>query len=404
MTSKPKIAVCLSGQPRTWRHCVDSQRALLQRFDVDYYLHSWDDVVQSERTDLIAAYAPVDAIFEPRPDFTLQQAALVRVFPKAPLVHVFDMTYGVKQALYMALNSGRPYDFYARARYDLMFDGALDPIQLAPDTLNAFDWGHPSCIDDMFAIGNAEVMRIYAGFYDWIDPERMDTKPYDGLFKPEFGLACYIKGQGVSQTNLLGPRRKLLRERMVGRAFDDMRDDIFGQVEKHNEIDRHIRQIVPADQLADVVFYHQYRDSLPIHAMQQQVGHVLGTWPAAARSALFAASWAERLVLADRLLAGLLGPESQQPLTSRTLTYIRLLATVLLSQMDLSLPLDRFGVVLTSLSFERPDGALAAGWIEAHPDDAAALLLDSELAATAPLFFQALCYASGAVKAAVETI
>jgi hypothetical protein len=401
MTSKPKIAVCLSGQPRTWRHCIASQRILFQHFDVDCYLHSWDDVGQDERTDLIHAYAPEDVMFEARPDFSTQQAALVRVFPKTPLVHVFDMTYGVQQTLNMALNSGRVYDFYARARYDLMFDGLLDPMQLAPDTLNTFDWGHPSCVDDMFALGNAAVMRTYAGFYDWIDPERMDVKPYGGWFKPEFGLQCYMSAQGIHKVHIEGPRRKLLRERMIGRAFDDIRDDIFGQVEKHNEIDRHIRQIVPADALKDVVFYHQYRDTLPVHAMQQQIEHVLSTWSESSQAALFTASWAKRLALADRLLVALLGPESQQPLTSRTLTYIRLFATVLLSKMDLSVPLDRFGVVLTSLSFERPDGQLTETWINQHPAEASVLLSDPVVGTTAPLVFQGLCTASGAVKAVV---
>lgn len=403
MTLKPKIAVCLSGQPRTWRHCIDSQRALFQHFDVDYYLHSWDDVAQAERSDLIAAYAPVDAIFEARPDFSAQQAALVRVFPKTPLIHVFDMTYAVKKTLLMALDSGRSYDAYAKVRYDLMFDGAIDPAQLDPKVLSTFDWGHPSCLDDMFAIGDAAIMRTYAGFYDWIDPEHMDTQPYEGLFKPEFGLACYIKARGMAQANLQGVQRKLLRQRMVGRPFHAVRDDIFGQVEKHNDIDRHIRQIVPADELADVVFYHQYRDSLPVHALQQQIEQILSLWSENVRTVLYTGSWAERLALADRLLGSLLGPESQQPLTSRALTYIRLFATVLLSQMDVSTPMDCFGVVLTSLSFERPDGILAAAWIEGHPNEAAGLLSDPHLSIAAPILFQALCYASGFVKAVVET-
>lgn len=38
-----KMAICISGQPRTWRKCVDSWKQLAQGdVEVDYFFHMWD--------------------------------------------------------------------------------------------------------------------------------------------------------------------------------------------------------------------------------------------------------------------------------------------------------------------------------------------------------------------------
>lgn len=402
MSAKPKLAVCLSGQPRTWRHCLASQERLLQNFDVDYYLHNWDECSAVDQVELMTAYAPVTGVFEARPDFSAQQRALIQVFPKNPLVHVFDMAYGVKRALELAFEAKRPYDYYARMRYDLLFEGVLDPSELVTNAIHTFDWGHPSCTDDMFAMGTKTQMRTYAGFYDWIVPDQIDREPYDGLFKPERALRVYLDSHNQTTSILKSAGRKLLRPRMVGRDYGTVRDDIFGQVEKHNIIDARIREITTPDDISQVVFYHPYRDGLPVHAMQDRIRAVCAMWTEEERQMLFFGPWQDRLRLAERIytlaFAQVCDPNT---LSREAILHARLMATVLLSQMDLSIPLDHFGVVLTSLSFERVDGVMSEQWISAHPIEAAGLLVDPDILITAPCLIAILSHLTDVVKQSV---
>lgn len=39
-----RIAVCLSGQSRTWKYCVDSIKSFLKddEYEIDYFIHTWD--------------------------------------------------------------------------------------------------------------------------------------------------------------------------------------------------------------------------------------------------------------------------------------------------------------------------------------------------------------------------
>ena len=49
-----RIAVCLSGQSRTWKYCVDSIKSFLRddEYEIDYFIHTWD----------INNYRPIETI------------------------------------------------------------------------------------------------------------------------------------------------------------------------------------------------------------------------------------------------------------------------------------------------------------------------------------------------------
>jgi len=49
-----KIAVCLSGQSRTWNYCIDSIKSFLEddEYQIDYFIHTWD----------INTYRPLETI------------------------------------------------------------------------------------------------------------------------------------------------------------------------------------------------------------------------------------------------------------------------------------------------------------------------------------------------------
>ena len=75
-----RIAVCFSGQPRTWRKCYESWHNLFLQFDteVDYFYHLWNFntlpqilndstpilVTQSELDDIYAILKPKKLIIE----------------------------------------------------------------------------------------------------------------------------------------------------------------------------------------------------------------------------------------------------------------------------------------------------------------------------------------------------
>ena len=113
-----RIAVCLSGQPRTWQKCYRSWQNLFSRFDaeVDYYYHLWDfnslpQILNEEKIESVTEQELTDI-----------QGLLN---PKKFLIEGYDKSVKVRNDLWdqgqqYPLSGGTPVHWSASQFYSLM--------------------------------------------------------------------------------------------------------------------------------------------------------------------------------------------------------------------------------------------------------------------------------------------
>jgi hypothetical protein len=194
-----KIAVCLSGQPRTWRTAKDN---ILNYFNfrdsniqVDYFIHTWDTnqfrkkedidwisrenvkVISTERADIIRAFNPIDIELE-----EYNEDSHVTLW--ASLLYSFMKSVWLKRK-YEIENDFR-YDIVVKARLDINYpmmgycnlNMPLSKFHIHPiQNLTAYsttpiisrfptEFNYP-CFDDVFFYGNSLTMDIIANCYRW---------------------------------------------------------------------------------------------------------------------------------------------------------------------------------------------------------------------------------------------
>ena len=194
-----RVAVCLSGQARTWRTAKEN---ILKYFDlteagiqVDYFIHTWDinqyrrkdhitwldredeKVLPTEKEDLIKAFNPITIELEEyrKEDYVSLWAALLYSFMKS-----------VWLKRQHEIENDFRYDLVIRARTDINYfqEGICNlhfphnkfyahPVQhltgySTMPILNRFatEFNAP-CFDDVFFYSNSTTMDIISNCYRW---------------------------------------------------------------------------------------------------------------------------------------------------------------------------------------------------------------------------------------------
>jgi hypothetical protein len=155
-----KIALCLSGQPRSYTKAYEYlNENLFSRFDVDVFMHTWYyDFF--DYNSLLALYEPKKVKIEHKLKCELDES---RRYSK---YNVYSSLHSIKQSSilfesYEAENKFT-YDWVIRSRFDFA-------LNLIPD-FNSFDkkriYAPPSVreeiINDQFCICSSENMKIYS--------------------------------------------------------------------------------------------------------------------------------------------------------------------------------------------------------------------------------------------------
>ena len=171
--SSMKIALCLSGQPRSYKKAHEYlKRNLLDHFNVDVYLHAWRPKVGRIAVfdELNTLYNPIQFIMDESLPETINSDLNV---PNAshPANFCTSMFYSIHRAndfrLREEAKKDKKYDFVIRSRFDLALNKVIDfstlergKIYVSKDT----DGPNP-LLNDQFAIGDSDVMNIYSGTY-----------------------------------------------------------------------------------------------------------------------------------------------------------------------------------------------------------------------------------------------
>lgn len=173
--SQMKLALCLSGQPRSYKESYAYiEKNLLQQYDVDIFLHSWkNDNAQKQLKiyeEVKSLYKPVLSIFDTPLNKNINSDMLVRN-ASHPANFCTSMFYSIFKSDHLRnlgeLFLNKKYDFVIRSRFDFALNKKINfeelrngLVYISKDTN-----GTNPLFNDQFAIADPETMKIYSSTY-----------------------------------------------------------------------------------------------------------------------------------------------------------------------------------------------------------------------------------------------
>ena len=222
-----KIAVCLSGQPRTWKKCYSTWLDVMSDWgEVDYFCHLWDYnsdsslsqyelgatpdtvITNEEKNEIIEALHPKKLVFQAKKDnVELHGEGVTNVI--APWAHsqFYSMWRVANLKRQYEIENNFEYDLVVRLRTDLVLQPKFVPPVPGPSTLYTIHtvdsdptYGVPR-IGDIFFLSDSLTFDHVAMFYHslkYIDADHVvPGKPDLYAFPPEIGLYYYCVMMGI---------------------------------------------------------------------------------------------------------------------------------------------------------------------------------------------------------------
>jgi hypothetical protein len=358
-----RIALCLSGQPRTWRATCASLAAFFAGHEVDVFLHTWREGDPGELAAVVEAYRPRAHLIEERPLFVREKRLLAERFPTRPPLTVFDMFHSAAQSLALAAQPGHgAYDAVVRARFDAMFDGAWSGEAPGEGELELPDlYPEPSGVTDQFAIGRMAEMQAYGAIGAWLPTVLPELR--GGWFRPEAALKFYLQEACGLSLKLRPIAMRLLREGQVGLPFAALADDPLFHAEKHEAWAAFAADRFP-DVAAQADFDHVARTPL---ALDRAFSEWLAARSPAEGAELLRAPWPQRIRAVDAFIAGQAGGLAE--LDDDSYRAVRLICAMLLQRMDRREPMTLESFLVHALSANISDMRRAADWGDGNPEE-----------------------------------
>jgi hypothetical protein len=227
-TTSKKIALCLSGDTRSFSHCIPQLKRFLSGYDITFFCHGWQSDFEQEH---IADLDNVFTLIEDRPDFSILEHSSIKAFGfkgfgqglKVPFLspNIFPMWYGVKRAYESIESNGfqpNDFDLICRCRYDNFFLGKLAQLDDLPGPNEIMidpNYDGYGGYGDQFAIGQPEVMKKYFTLYDWL-PHSFKQYAGDNRFFPEVIIKKYLVDDKKIKVKQLDFGLRLLRNDFIG--------------------------------------------------------------------------------------------------------------------------------------------------------------------------------------------
>lgn len=182
-----KIAICISGDLRTFDHNRMKNLIINDNVEIDFFLHTWSN---SENKNKILELNPKLHIIEN--DI---------IFADTPR-NIFKMFYGIMQTIFLKKTyeymNNFIYDVVIRIRPDLYLADKIDIYSFDFNKLNTIYT--PNCIphiyiNDWFALSNSNNMNIYANCFNELS--KLNINMQQAI--PENILGHYIKINNLEQ-------------------------------------------------------------------------------------------------------------------------------------------------------------------------------------------------------------
>jgi hypothetical protein len=226
---KPRIAVCFSGQPRTWRKCVESWKEnLFANTEMDVFCHIWDFntlpnsiIVGEEATNVPVSREEINELFDVlKPTkFKIESARDFPLMKEDQVVRTpsfLSQYYGIMSAARLKrefeIENDFEYDIVIRMRYDAFFNNSVvsefTSRDIDTDSMYCFHYfwntyNNTGRVGDIFWYSSSQTYDIIADFViniAAIEP-KFFTLP-DGTLKPDLAAESvfyyYIKKNDIS--------------------------------------------------------------------------------------------------------------------------------------------------------------------------------------------------------------
>lgn len=205
-----KIALCLSGRPRSYKEGYEyHKRNLFDHHEVDVFVHSWEDIDND-------AFQFIDYTYDPKRivlTSCFNEDELKKypdIHPDWPAKNVVHMLYSVfrsnhEKRMY-ELENGFTYDVVIRSRFDYALNRSLPlteiekgKIYVPKDMVKGYIVPNGIICNDQFAFGDSSTMDLYSNTFWMIDLAS--------------SLGCLMSGEDLLSANL--QIHRLIGEKMV---------------------------------------------------------------------------------------------------------------------------------------------------------------------------------------------
>ena len=221
-----KIAICLSGQPRTWEKCYPQWMDIFKdQGEIDFFFHFWDYntlpsilrtvnghrelkdelLTENEQQHIIETLAPKKFLFEGRKPIVYWNSTLPddKQFGGWTKEQFYSLYYVSHLKRSYEVEHNFQYDVVIRMRADLWFDHKHELISPAPNTVYTGHCGVDSTfntyrVGDVFYYADSPTFDQMALFYKFLSlvPTNWVTSA-DECPPPEIALFFYMTNINV---------------------------------------------------------------------------------------------------------------------------------------------------------------------------------------------------------------
>lgn len=251
-----KIAVCISGEPRSFIHCIASLKRFFFSHQIDIFIANKS---QTPSSALSEQYSATNVLTYKDPDFSELEKAGIRKFGFIRLKHdvtipvantnVYPMWYGIQKSFEALISEDtnlEDYDAICRCRFDTFFRKPLD-IYKFPENHIFIDgaYNEHNGYSDQFAIGHPKAMSQYFNLYNWFQ----DSLGYDfgeAGYLPERILKVYLEDKCNFHVTPHAFETRLLRDEYIGLESHQIptKNNAFN-LSRNRAIESYIKQKYP---------------------------------------------------------------------------------------------------------------------------------------------------------------
>jgi len=217
---KNRLAICFSGQPRTWRQCYQTWTKYLNIHQVDIFCHLWnfntkpnsvsseqivEPLDQQEIDELVDILRPKRIKIESYKNLQPMKQQQALTYP--PFLSQF---YGILQAARLKkqheIENDWQYDVVARVRYDAYFREPLVTANtvVEPNCMHGFHYGwnnqtNRGRIGDIFWMSDSQTYDIICDYY--LNLHTIESRFFidpDNQLTPEYIFFHYIKKNNIN--------------------------------------------------------------------------------------------------------------------------------------------------------------------------------------------------------------
>lgn len=210
-SGRKRFAICFSGQPRTWRRCIDTWHNVILHnssdIDVDVFCHVWnfntissatgeinpepEIVSQDEINELLRFLKPKKVLVETEKTFTPHNPSQALIVPSW-----LSQYYGIMRAARLKkeyeIENDFMYHSVVRARYDAVYESQISGsyLETRPNTMHGFHFGWDQTTNrgrmgDICWIADSATYDIISDYYlnlEFIDQKWFNDPPPEQVF------------------------------------------------------------------------------------------------------------------------------------------------------------------------------------------------------------------------------